>query len=58
MQKKNKTPVAFKFDTDLLQDIRRFKEDQAVKPSQIGVIETAVREFLERQREVKRSVRR
>jgi uncharacterized protein (DUF4415 family) len=59
MSKKPKTPVALKMDPDLLDEIKQYQRGQTVPPTQIGIIEAAVREFLERHRgESKRSARR
>ena len=58
MQQPNKKRVAYRLSTDLLKEIKQFQQEQRVKPTQIGVIEAALREFFQRQREAKRSSRR
>ncbi len=46
MQKK--TPLALKFDTDLLKRLDRFVADQEIAVTRTSVIETAVRQLLDR----------
>ena len=58
MQKKAKTPVAFKLDTDLVDELERFRQDMEIPASKTGIMEAALREFLERRRELKRAARR
>lgn len=43
-----KTPLALKFDTDLLKRLDRFVADQEIAVTRTSVIETAVRQLLER----------
>lgn len=58
MEKKIKVPVALKMDPDLLDEVKQFQKDQTVPPKQIAVFEQALREFLDKHGETKRSARR
>lgn len=56
MQKKR--PVTFKCDRDLLDRMEHFRKQLEYPATMTGLIETAMREMLERKEEPKRSARR
>jgi len=48
MQKRDKRPVTYSLDADLLDEFEKWVEKQSPKPSKTAVVETALREFLKR----------
>ena len=46
---RKKTPLAVKFDTDLLERLDRFVEKQAFRITRTSAMETAVRQMLDRE---------
>lgn len=53
-----KVMVALKLDTDLVDELERFRQDMEIPASKTGIMEAALREFLERRRELKGAARR
>ena len=53
-----KTPRTYRLSTRLVQELRQFRSELRMRPSETSIVETAIKEFMEREREDKRAARR
>lgn len=58
MEQTIKKPVAYKFDPKLVERMQRFIKRQKWPPTQTAVVETALREYLDRAEQGTRSAAR
>lgn len=57
----DKTPRTYRLSTKLVHDLKQFRDELRMRPTETSIVETAIREFMSREREAmggKREARR